>query len=173
MVYGTVKNHGGAVVIESVLRKGTTVTMLFPMFYKSDMDSPSGHERRTPSDMQMATILLIDDEEMIRKAGKRLLRKLGYRVLTAQDGKEGLRTFAEKKDEISIIMLDLIMPVMDGEETLTKIRDIDEEIPVLLSSGYSKEEKAERLMKQGADDFIQKPFDMTTLKQKLSALLKM
>jgi DNA-binding NtrC family response regulator len=70
-------------------------------------------------------------------------------------------------------MLDLIMPVMDGEETLTKIRDIDEEIPVLLSSGYSKEEKAERLMKQGADDFIQKPFDMTTLKQKLSALLKM
>ena len=129
-------------------------------------------ERRTPSDAARATVLLVDDEPMVRRAGQRLLEKLGYKVLLAEDGLAAVRTFAAKRGQIAAVMLDLIMPVMDGAETLARLKEIDPEVPVLLASGYSREEQADELIKKGADGFIQKPFDLKTLRSRMAELLR-
>ena len=173
MVYGTIKNHGGSAILESTPDEGTVVTMLLPYNRTGSNAFPTILARRTTSDPALATILLIDDEDMVVKAEKRLIEKMGYKTLVARDGREGLRVFAENKDKISLVMLDMMMPVMDGEETFYKLREIDPEIPILLSSGYSKEDKAEQLLSAGADGFLQKPFEMSELRTRLSALLDM
>jgi len=173
MVYGTVKNHGGAVILESTPNEGTIVTVLLPGSKTTSGPLNLLSERRTPSELNRATILLVDDEEMIRDAGKRLLEKLGYRVILAEDGRDGLRRFVENKENIAAVMLDLVMPVMDGEETLVKMKKIDSDIPILLASGYSKEEKAEELITLGADGFMQKPFDLQSLKNRLNEILQL
>ena len=173
MVYGTIKNHGGAAILESTPDSGTVVTMLLPYNRTGSNSFPTIPGRKTPSYPALVTILLIDDEDMVLKAQKRLIEKMGYKVLIARNGREGLRVFAENKDKISLVMLDMIMPVMGGEETFYKLREIDPEIPILLSSGYSKADKAERLLSAGADGFLQKPFDMSELRTRLSELLDM
>ena len=91
-------------------------------------------------------------------------------MILAEDGLAAVRVFAEQRDAISAVMLDLIMPVMDGAETFEKIKEIDPHIPVLLASGYSREEQAEALIKKGANGFIQKPYDLATLRVKLGEL---
>jgi two-component system, cell cycle sensor histidine kinase and response regulator CckA len=171
MVYGTAVNHGGAVMLESAPNRGTVATLLLPpASYESETIRASA-ERRTPSDVAQATVLLVDDEKLVRRAGQRLLEKLGYKVIVAEDGLAAVRAFAEGRERIAAVMLDLIMPVMDGAETLEKLKEIDPQIPVLLASGYSREEQADALMKKGADGFIQKPFDLATLRAKLGELI--
>jgi two-component system, cell cycle sensor histidine kinase and response regulator CckA len=171
MVYGTAVNHGGAVLLESTPSMGTVATLLLPpCTYESD-SVRLVTERRTPSDAAKATVLLVDDERMVRRAGQRLLEKLGYKVLLAEDGLAAVRTFAANREQISAVMLDLIMPVMDGAETLAKLKEIDPGVPVLLSSGYSREEQADELIKKGANGFIQKPFDLATLRSRMAELL--
>jgi len=172
MVYGTVKNHGGAVILESTPGQGTAVTMLLPSATSPSQVLRALSERRSPSDPAGVTILLVDDEAMIRNAGRRLLEKLGYRVLLAADGRDALRVFCERKACIGAVMLDLVMPLMDGEETLARLKEIEPEIPVLLCSGFSKEEKAEELLERGAVGFIQKPFDLRTLGLRLAEILR-
>ncbi len=172
MVYGTVLNHGGAATLDSTPDLGTHVTVLLPWGASPSQSLPTVADKRTPSDPAMASVLLVDDEEIIRQAGKRLLEKLGYRVLLAQDGRDAIRIFCEKKDSLSLVMLDLVMPVMDGEETLAKMKEIDPEVPVLLCSGYSKEEKADELLGKGADGFIQKPFDLADLRSGIESALE-
>ncbi|MCK9461134.1 MAG: response regulator [Proteobacteria bacterium] len=171
MVYGTAVNHGGAVLLESAPEQGTVATLLLPPCAYESESVRVATERRTPSDAARATVLLVDDEGMVRRAGQRLLEKLGYRVLVAEDGLAAVRTFAAKRDEISAVMLDLIMPVMDGAETLAKLKEIDPTVPVLLASGYSHEEQADELLKKGANGFIQKPFDLATLRSRMAELL--
>jgi two-component system, cell cycle sensor histidine kinase and response regulator CckA len=171
MVYGTVKNHGGAVILESIPNEGTSVTLLLPVSQNISQEMGTTLERKTPSNVPTPTILLVDDEEMIRLAGKRILEKMGYQVLLAADGMEGIRVFSEHKEKLSVVILDMMMPVMDGEETFLRLKEISADVPVLLSSGYSKEEKAEQLLAEGADAFIQKPFDMKSLQASLEALI--
>ena len=171
MVYGTAVNHGGAVALESAAGQGTVATLLLPPCTYDSEPVRAGSERRTPSDVARATVLLVDDEPMVRRSGQRLLEKLGYKVLLAEDGLSAVRTFAAKRDQISAVMLDLVMPVMDGAETLAKLKEIDPGVPVLLASGYSREEQAEELIKRGADGFIQKPFDLATLRTAMTELL--
>ena len=171
MVYGTAVNHGGAVMLESAPNRGTVATLLLPLASYESETARTSSERRTPSDVAQATVLLVDDEKLVRRAGQRLLEKLGYKVVLAEDGLAAVRAFAEHRDRIAAVMLDLIMPVMDGAETLEKLKEIDPAIPVLLASGYSREEQADALMKKGADGFIQKPFDLATLRAKLGELI--
>ena len=173
MVYGTVKNHGGDGLLESRVNRGTTVTMMLPLAdTNTRSDSSGGNERKTPSIARIATVMLVDDEEMIRLAGRRVLEKMGYGVLLARDGREALRLYGEHPDQISVVILDLIMPVMDGPETFVRLREIAPDLPILLSSGYSKEEKADQLLSLGADAFIQKPFDMQALRDILKGLVE-
>ena len=105
-------------------------------------------------------VLLIDDEKMIRSVGSRILRHLGYRVITAECGMSGVEVFGRMMDDIDLVILDLIMPGMNGTETFNILRRIKPGIRILLSSGYSMNDEVASVMNAGCNGFIQKPFTM-------------
>jgi CheY-like chemotaxis protein len=117
------------------------------------------------------TILLVDDEEIIRITGKSLLKNMGYDVLTAENGKEGLEIFREKHTHIDAITMDMIMPEMDGHEAFLKMKEIDNRCKIIISSGFSKNESLIELRKAGLAGFIRKPFRDFELSNLLAKIL--
>ena len=117
------------------------------------------------------TILLIDDEKMILDVGKPLLKELGYNALTAKDGNEGVKIYKKYQDEIDMVILDMIMPGMTGSEAYDSLKKINQDVKVLLSSGYSINGKASEMLNRGCNGFIQKPFNMEQLSQKITEVL--
>lgn len=170
MVYGTVRNHGGAVTLHSQIGKGTHVRIYLPARDAEQADPKPISRPPVQNARTGATIMLVDDEPMIRSAGQRLLDRLGYKAIIVGSGEEAIKIYSEKKEDIWLVILDIIMPSMDGEEVFHALRAMDPQARVLLSSGYSKEDKAEELLGQGAVGFIQKPFDLKALASTLSEL---
>jgi len=117
------------------------------------------------------TVLLVDDEKMIVAVGAQMLRRLGYEVLTAGGGREALQICKRHHARISLVILDFIMPDLGGGETCALLKAAHPAVKVLLSSGYSLDGKAGDIVKYGGDGFIQKPFDLNTLSQKINAVL--
>ncbi|MFN2356284.1 MAG: ATP-binding protein [Desulfotignum sp.] len=158
-VYGIVKNHGGFITVQSALGEGTTVHVCLPATARaksssvvaSDMDAlPGGSE----------TILLVDDQAEIINVGKNFLSRLGYKPITARNGLEAVEIFRMYQDEISLVILDIAMPKMGGKKTLDLIRQIRENIKVLVTMGQIADGEVEDLLSQGCHGFIQKPFSM-------------
>ncbi len=112
-------------------------------------------------------MLLVDDEEMIIDVCKQLLENVGYRVLIARSGKEAIERYKGNRDKINMVILDMIMPDMGGGEAYDRLKKINPDIKVLLSSGYSIDGQATEILKRGCDGFIQKPFNMRQLSQKI------
>ncbi len=174
--YGIIKNHGGAIDAVSEPGKGSTFYIYLPATAK---DLP---EEAIPSEEILKgeeTILFVDDEEMILDVSRRMLERMGYEVLTAQGGKEALELIERaSRDGHSgvprphLVILDLIMPGMSGSETFARLREVSSDIKILLSSGYSLSAEARKLMKQGCDGFIQKPFNMKALSTKIREILE-
>jgi CheY-like chemotaxis protein len=117
---------------------------------------------------QCKTILLIDDEEMVIDISEMMLKKLGYKVLKARNGHEGLQLFETNKTKIDLIISDLDMPKMNGKEVLDKLRDIDPHIKVMLSSGALIDTDERSVLNEGFNGFLKKPYSMTTLSEKMS-----
>ncbi len=113
-------------------------------------------------------ILLIDDEQLIRDSTKRLLERLGYTVHIAVDGADAIDVYAKIKDDVELILLDMMMPGMSGVEVFQKLRQINEKARIILSSGYSRDERAEEIINLGAVGFLEKPFELQTLIDELS-----
>jgi two-component system, cell cycle sensor histidine kinase and response regulator CckA len=111
----------------------------------------------------------VDDEQMIRDSGKRMLESLGCRVLVAEEGSRALEIYTQRRGEIDLVILDLVMPGMDGSETFTHLRELDPEARVWLCSGYSQLEHADALLGRGALGFLQKPFDLEELSAAIAA----
>ena len=118
------------------------------------------------------TVLLVDDEEIIIRVGKQMLEKLGFSVLTATSGKEALDIYRNNKDKISLVVLDMIMPGMGAGDTYDELEVIDPSIKVLLSSGYGVDQQTSEILKRGCKGFIQKPFNMQVLSEKIGEVLK-
>ena len=118
------------------------------------------------------TILLVDDEKIVIGVAKQMLEKLGFSVLTATSGKEALDIYRKNKDEISLVVLDMIMPGMGAGDTYDELQVIDPAIKVLLSSGYGVDEQTSEILKRGCKGFIQKPFNMQGLSGKIGEILK-
>ena len=118
------------------------------------------------------TVLLVDDEEMIVAVGSQMLQRLGYDVLTATGGREALQICKRYHARISLVILDLIMPDLGGAETCTLLKAGHPAIKVLLSSGYGINGNSGDIVKSGCDGFIQKPFDLNTLSQKINDILQ-
>ncbi len=116
-------------------------------------------------------MLLVDDEDLILQVGAAMLRKLGYEVLTAQSGRDALAMYGEYHARIAAVVLDLIMPVMRGGETYDRLREVNSQIKVLLSSGYDIDGEAADILKRGCGGFIQKPFNLEDLSKKLRQVL--
>jgi CheY-like chemotaxis protein len=117
------------------------------------------------------TVLLIDDEHMVIEVGGEMLKRLGYHVLTADTGEKAVKLFEQHKDEIDLVVLDMIMPGMGGGEVFDRINAIQSDSKVLLSSGYSIKGQAEEIINRGCDGFIQKPFSLEQLAQKTREIL--
>ena len=117
------------------------------------------------------TILLIDDDDMIISVYSQILRRYGYKVLIATNGKEAIEIYIENKDQISLVVLDMIMPEMNGDKVFTSIKEINPGVKVLLSSGYSHGNIVRDLMQLGCDGFIEKPFNTEKFLQKIGEIL--
>jgi two-component system, cell cycle sensor histidine kinase and response regulator CckA len=167
--YGIVKSHGGVIKVYSEIGKGTTVTIYLPASNKEKFREikPRQQLRRGHE-----TILLIDDEESNAQVTGELLERVGYRVLTANNGMEGTAIFKKRKAEISVVILDMIMPGMTGKETFEALKEIEPNVRVILSSGYSLNGQARDIMEQGCRGFIQKPFDIMRLSEKIGEILQ-
>jgi len=113
----------------------------------------------------------VDDEEMIIDVGKSMLEKLGYQVVVAKSGQQAFDVIRRKGDEIDLLILDLIMPEIDGGKAFDLIRDIQPDLPVMLSSGYALNGQAIEIMKRGCNGFIQKPYNISELSQKIRKVL--
>ena len=167
-VYGIVKNHRGFVTVESRKGAGATFTIYLPA-----SDKPAQEELRisTEAPKGRETILLIDDEKMVLEVGSEMLKRLGYEVLTASGGRAGIETYRSNRDCIHLVVLDMIMPDLGGSETFDGLLDIDPNVKVLLSSGYSLVGQAREIMEKGCRGFIQKPFGIHDLAEKIRKIL--
>ena len=167
-VYGIIKNHGGFINVYSEKGHGTTFNIYLPASEKEIIDEkkPAGDTLRGTE-----TVLFVDDEDMIIEVAEEMFEQLGYKVLIARSGKEAIETYERNKEHIDIVLLDMIMPDMSGSDTYDRMKDIDPKVKVLLSSGYSINGQATEIMDRGCDGFIQKPFKMKELSQKLREIL--
>lgn len=166
--YGIINNHGGFITVESEKGYGAAFKIYLPLSKQILMsEAPLAGQLIKGSE----TILLVDDEEMILAVGQSMLQKLGYQVITANNGQKAIQVLEERGDHIALVILDLIMPGMDGSKTFDCIRKIRPQIRVLLSSGYSINDQANRILARGCNGFIQKPFDLMELSEKLFQLL--
>lgn len=171
MVYGTIKNHDGLVLLDSAPGQGTTVTIYLPVYRpESPLIRPPTREY---SSIQTGhgTILLVDDEQLIRQVGGRLLEKLGYEVLLAENGEQGIKVYQENRGRVDLIILDLIMPKMSGEEAFLQLKEIDPQVKILLSSGYTQEKIADKMFSLGVVGFVQKPYQLSELSAKIASAI--
>mgnify|MGYP000355578880 CR=1 FL=1 len=168
-VYGIIKNHGGYINVYSEIGQGTAFTIYLPASAKAVQPEV---KTVTPTVVTgNGTILLIDDEKMIIDVGQELLQELGYDVLTATSGKEAVEIYRQKSTRIDLVIMDLIMPGMSGGETYDRLKEINSHIKVLLSSGYSINGKAAKIIERGCDGVIQKPFNINQLSEKIRAII--
>ena len=169
-VYGIIKNHGGIINVYSKRGQGSTFNIYLPASEKKLIEE---ERKEIPDDLLRGeeTILLVDDEDMIIDVGKQILKRLGYNVLLAQSGKEAVDIYEENKDMIDMVILDMIMPDMDGGEVYDRLKGTNPEIKVLLATGYSIDEQATEILNRGCNGFIQKPFNIEELSHSLREIL--
>ena len=167
--YGIIKNHGGFINVYSEKGEGTTFNIYLP----ASESEVSGQKSEISDDVRHGdeTLLLVDDEEMIIDVGEQLLENIGYTVLIAKSGKEATEIYEKNKDKIDMVILDMIMPDMSGGDTFDRLKEINPEIKVLLSSGYSINGQATEILERGCDGFIQKPFNIRELSHKIRGVL--
>jgi PAS domain S-box-containing protein len=166
-VLGIVRGHRGALRVSSEPGKGTTFKILLPVSAAKAVAPLPGTGAPAADWQGVGTVLLVDDEETIRALGERMLSRLGFRVLTAADGPEALSIYARHRDEISLVLLDLTMPHMDGEETFRELSRLDPEVRVVISSGYTEQDISSRFAGKGMAGFVQKPYSLAQLKEQL------
>jgi two-component system cell cycle sensor histidine kinase/response regulator CckA len=168
-VLGIVRGHNGAIMLKSQIGQGTTFSVYLPASAQAavtkDEEEPEDDWRGS------GTVLLVDDEEIVRGIGKRMLERIGFKTLIAKSGREALGVLQANLDEIDCVLLDLTMPNMDGEETFQKLRLIKSDVPIVLSSGFGEKGIARRFAGIGLNGFIQKPYRVGTLKDTMRQVL--
>ncbi|AFM25681.1 PAS domain S-box protein [Desulfomonile tiedjei] len=168
-VYGIVNQHGGIITCESEIGRGTAFSIYFPAIAAYGKFGINGFESAAESGTE--TILLVDDEDMVRDLGARILRRAGYTVLTANNGQNALEVFKEESSLISLVILDLIMPELGGKDCLPELLKIDPAVKVLIASGYAADAATQECIRLGAKGFVAKPFRLKELLQNVRKTL--
>lgn len=171
-VQGIVRSHNGAIQVESEPGRGSTLEVRFPALERRACAQRLPAAERPGVLPGSGGILVIDDEEVVRQAARAVLQRYGYRVVEAENGRQGVQILQRMQDRVSLVLLDLTMPVMSGEETCRHLKSIRPDLPVVLSSGYDEVEATRRFEGQGIAGFIQKPYVAQKLAQKIGEVLR-
>ena len=163
MVYGIVNSHGGNISCYTEPGEGTTFKIYLPRIEAEIEEQVLEGEEEIISVGGSETILLVDDEEFIRNLGEEILTKFGYRIITAPDAEIALRLYHEKKKDISLIILDLIMPGMGGRRCLEELMKLNPWLKVIIASGYSVKGPVKEVLETGAKGFIDKPYNVNQM----------
>ena len=172
-VLGIVRGHQGALQVTSALGRGTTFKVLFPAA------PPVGPQSIPPARASLGawqgigTVLLVDDEDSVRTLGARMLERIGFQALVASDGQEALELYQVRREEIVLVLLDLTMPYMDGEETFRQLLRLDPQVRVVMTSGYTENEMAPRFTGQRVCGFLEKPYTLEALTHCLREALEL
>lgn len=171
MVYGAVSNHGGVIEVESKPGRGTAFYIYLPI-YSQHIDSGTDHAVQAEvMQGKGETILLVDDEQSVRSAVAGVLENLGYQVVTASDGEQAVAQFQQYRDEISLAILDVVMPKMGGMEAARQIRERHAGLPIILATGYDREKALKSGERPERALFLSKPFSVEVLSVALRTLL--
>ena len=166
--YGIIRGHQGIINIYSEEGRGTTFNLFLPATEKAAVKEtvpPRGLLEGSE------TILFVDDEDVIIDVNREILESLGYKVVAAKSGQEAIEIYRKLRGKIGLVILDMIMPGMDGEATYDSLRKINDDVRVILSSGYSKNEQAKAILEKGCQAFIQKPFSISDLSMTIRQVL--
>lgn len=166
--YGIIKNHGGIIHASSEIGHGSTFIIYLPASGKQALDEPAVLPEIVAG---TGTILLVDDQDAVVEIGTEMLESLGYNVLAARSGQEAIKIYSERGNQIQLVILDLIMPGMSGSETFDRLKQIDPNIRIVLSSGYSINGQAAEIIRKGCLGFIGKPFNLQDLSGKIHTIL--
>jgi len=158
-VYGTVTDHHGCITISSEPGFGTVFKLYLPLSSEKNLEVTSCSELVRGS----GGVLLVDDEEILRSVGKTFLEELGYRVYLAENGEQALEVYGREREHISLVILDMVMPVMGGKEALVRLRERYPDIRILVSSGFNQKGSVDELKLLGAQGFLNKPYLLNEL----------
>ncbi len=174
-VQGIVRGHSGAIKVDSEIGKGTTFKILFHIdkqLQESVKSSPNNAPTEVKEQQEFSgTVLVVDDEEMVSEVAQQMLEYLGFDVLTASDGLEALELLKEHDGNLVCVLLDLMMPKMDGKQTFAEMKRLNLKTPAILCSGYNETDDVESLLDEGLRGFIQKPFTIQFIRDTLKEIL--
>jgi CheY-like chemotaxis protein len=163
-VYGTVVQHNGAISVYSEVDLGTEFHLFFPLCD----NSPTEELKSETAISGEGLVLIVDDEPVVRATARLMLERLGYETVEAENGQEGVELYRQHQDRIQLVLLDMIMPVMDGTECFNILRQINPKVRVIISSGFSRDADLNDLKQRGLCGFIRKPYNMTELSKIVS-----
>jgi CheY-like chemotaxis protein len=168
MVYGVVQNHGGVITVSSIPGEGTRFDVYLP--YSGEMDAEVPTESLTLK-KGAGKILVIDDEDIIRNLATIMLGRLGYEVVTAENGIRGISLYRQQWQKISLVIVDMVMPEMDGLDCLIALKGINPDLKAILATGYSRESFSQNMYQEYAQGFLEKPFRLKDLALAIEALI--
>jgi CheY-like chemotaxis protein len=168
-VYGIVKQHGGYIGVESILGEGTTFQICLPACRVGEVKGDAEGVSTVPEG-RGETILLVEDEEKVREAGRRILESMGYRVLSAADGLEGFELY-RSTEKVDLVITDMVMPVSGGRALVRELREVNPDVKIIVMTGYVMRDDLHELRDEGVLEIVHKPLDIGVLAEAIRRAL--